>query len=374
MLRKNRLKKELANLLILKNKIKKKIIGILILFLIGGGIFQIAECNGLLPEEKFLASGDSAVENYMDKIDNYRNVMTYSYENQNQRKNEKKITLLKNTSFAFLEVVDVPGMPNTVITTVDKEQSPAEEQYPQGICLTDDFVLVTSYAGKKSEPGTCMVYDRVTGKLLVTLGMDENSHLGGITFDGEYIWVCNSFQMAIERIPYEVVRRIAAQNTGQFVNVINLMEQYTVLNVPSGVTFYDGRLYVVTHSKVTNSVMVSYVYGESEDELYVESIYRIPPKVQGMAVDEEGCVYLSTSYGRMNSSYLKKYDSITAMSEHVNDCVEEIEMPPCSEGIAFYGKRMFVLFESAAKKYLEGTDGNGRSTAPLDKILVIDLT
>ncbi|MFQ6822633.1 MAG: hypothetical protein ACLRTZ_04265 [Agathobacter sp.] len=42
--------------------------------------------------------------------------------------------------------------------------------------------------------GELMVLDRETGEYMVTLGMDENSHLGGIAFDGDNVWVCNSYE------------------------------------------------------------------------------------------------------------------------------------------------------------------------------------
>ena len=62
------------------------------------------------------------------------------------------------------------------------------------------------------------------------------------------------------------------------------------------------------------------------------------------------------------------------MTRNVEDCMERIEMPPCSEGISMYQNKLYVLFESAGKKYLEGTDGHGKSISPLNKILIIDLT
>ena len=51
-------------------------------------------------------------------------------------------------------------------------------QCPQGICLTDEFVLITSYSTEDDCMGELMVFDRETGEYMVTLGMDENSHLG----------------------------------------------------------------------------------------------------------------------------------------------------------------------------------------------------
>ena len=46
-------------------------------------------------------------------------------------------------------------------------------------------------------------------------------------------------------------------------------------------------------------------------------------------------------------------------------------MPPCSEEIDCYNDTLYVMFESAGEKYLEGTDGKGTSLSPIDKILEI---
>ena len=155
-----------------------------------------------------------------------------------------------------------------------------------------------------------------------------------------------------------------------FTQTAYLVDVYRVKNIPSCVTFYDGQLWVATHSIWTNATMIGYNYNEERNSLNSLVSFWIPPKVQGVAFTEEGEVYLSTSYGRKKSSYIKKYDSIYAMTNDVDDYIEQIELPPCSEGIACKDDKVYVLFESAGKKYLEGTDGKGKSLSPLDKILV----
>ena len=50
----------------------------------------------------------------------------------------------------------------------------------------------------------------------------------------------------------------------------------------------------------------------------------------------------------------------------------KVEMPPCSEEVAFSNGSLLVLFESASEKYFEGTDGNGVSKSPIDTLLEID--
>ena len=48
-------------------------------------------------------------------------------------------------------------------------------------------------------------------------------------------------------------------------------------------------------------------------------------------------------------------------------------MPTCSEEVAFADGTVFVLFESASAKYFEGTDGMGKSPAPIDKLLEVSV-
>jgi len=80
---------------------------------------------------------------------------------------------------------------------------------------------------------------------------------------------------------------------------------------------------------------------------------------------------LSSSYGRSNSSYLYNYTSITSLATSPNRPALKVEMPPCSEEIDCYNDTLYVMFESAGEKYLEGTDGKGTSLSPIDKILEI---
>ena len=112
-------------------------------------------------------------------------------------------------------------------------------------------------------------------------------------------------------------------------------------------------------------------YKITEDGLKIDESYRIPEKVQGVAFDKNGMVYISTSYGRTKSSYLKVYTSLKAMDDAPLYPMLKVEMPPCSEEIVLENDRIFVLFESAAEKYFEGTDGKGTSISPIENVLAI---
>lgn len=344
----SRLKKELANLRILKNK---RILRMIAILFIGCGLYLITEYK--LPEDKNISSGTSVVRSNMEKINNYSNVNNYKY---NTRFSYSRNTRLKDISFDFMDNIQI-----------------SNDLYPQGICFTESYILVSSYSTEQNVLGKVMIFSKNSGEYLLSLGMDTKSHLGGIAYDGTNIWVCNSSKLSVERIPYDFICKAVIDYKGKCLDIRNMVEQYPVNLIPSCITYYDNQLWIATHAKYTNSQMISYVFDRTQNQLVFENIYHIPSKVQGIAFDDNGRVLLSTSYGRKSSSYLKIYNSAGEMSKNVEKYIKSIEMPPCSEGIDFDNQRLYVIFESAGKKYLEGTDGNGKSIAPLDKILIIDL-
>lgn len=306
------------------------------------------------------------------KIDNRANVRNYTY-HENPGKMDKHTKILKDLDYDFLDAVDIPGMPETREDDFLNKYIYSEAQCPQGMCLTDEFVLITSYSSEDDCMGELMVFDKESGDYLVTLGMDVNSHLGGITFDGENVWVCNSYEQSIERISYDFIQLMAYQNTGEVVDAREVVDEYSVANTPSCITYYGGRLWVATHRIVMNSEVSAYHFNTSENDLEPLSSFKIPSKVQGMAFDESGGIYLSCSYGRSQSSYLYYYTSVSSMSTSPKSPEVRVELPPCSEEIDISSDTLYVLFESAGEKYYEGTDGKGTSLSPLDKLLMIPL-
>lgn len=302
-------------------------------------------------------------------IDNHYNVEMYSYQSANViSRNHKE---LKDCNYGFLDDVAIPGMPSTRERDYLDNVISSEAQCMQGLCFTPEFILMTSYAEESDNLGSFMVFDRESGEYLVTLGMKEESHLGGIAYDGENVWICHSNSRTLERISYDYILKIAEDAPGYCIDASALFDEYRLKNVPSCITCYGDRIWVATHTKIFDSEMLSYSYDREEDQLIPMSSYNIPSKVQGVAFDRKGSVYLSTSYGRNNSSYLKVYSSLLALTKKPNEPAMKVEMPPCSEQLAIADDNIYVVFESASRKYFEGTDGNGTSASPIDKVLEV---
>ena len=309
---------------------------------------------------------------WTEEIDNYHNVEMYSYKTCEDMDNGYQ-KLLTECNYRFWDDMNIPGMPQTRESDYLNNYITQATQCMQGLCFTPEYILMTSYAESDTVPGTLMIFDRVSGEYLVSLSMKVNSHLGGVTYDGENIWICHSEQNTLERIDYSFVQKIVESGANYCVDVSGISVEYKIKNSPSCIAYYGDRIWVATHTTVFDGTMVSYSYNKSTEELIPLADYQIPKEVQGVAFDEEGTIYFSTSYGRKNSSYIKAYESLLTMEKNLKKPSLEVEMPPCSEAVAFVEGSLVVLFESASEKYFEGTDGKGNSLAPLDALLEIEI-
>lgn len=327
--------------------------------------YKITEINCLNARDMVLFA------KWTPAIDNFYNVEMYSYRSSKSVGSNNKE--LKECSYDFLENIEIPGMPSTREQDYLENLIASDAQCMQGLCFTEDYILMSAYSEKNDAKGALMVFDRTDCEYKVTLGMREDSHLGGIAYDGENIWICHSSSKTLERIPYEYIQMIAEDEPKCLVDASALTDEYHLKNIPSSITCYGDRIWVATHTKILDSEMLSYSYDKENDTLTAISTYRIPSKVQGVAFDENGAVYLSTSYGRNNSSYLKVYTSLLTLTKSPNQPSAKVEMPPCAEQIAVADGNVYVIFESASKKYFEGTDGNGKSSSPIDKVLEVNV-
>lgn len=337
----------------LKNK-KLYLFGLILLL----GLITISLQEKNRPEGEDSPSGYSVKTRNLLDIDNDMNVLDYEYRFQSKKKRKSYEYTLKELEYTFLEEIELFE----------------DEEYPQGLCITDEYILISSYSDSKEKLGELKVFDRITGVFLISLCVDANSHLGGIAYDGEYIWICNSYKMTLERISYAFIQQMVRDNIGNKIDVRHQVDIYEVKNRPSSVSCYDGYLFVASHSILSPGKMISYIYNQEEDKLEEKLYFEIPQKVQGVTFTEKGEVIVSVSYGRRSSSYVKKYHSLQSMNKDIKDYKECIELPPCSEGVFYHDECIYVLFESAAKKYLEGTDGKGESISPLNKILMIKMS
>ncbi len=111
-----------------------------------------------------------------------------------------------------------------------------------------------------------------------------------------------------------------------------------------------------------------------------EIVFRIiPPYVQGVTFTKSGKTIFSCSYGRNTTkkkfiSQLLVYGATEADNPSgMGEMELAVALPPMVEEVEMVGEEVYMIFESAAAKYLEGTDGKGQSMNPIDQIVAVKL-
>ncbi len=105
----------------------------------------------------------------------------------------------------------------------------------------------------------------------------------------------------------------------------------------------------------------------------------IPNRVQGLAFSEDGTkLFLSRSTGR-NTTKTNYISEVAVYDWDEDDTalgtpIRSIVVPPMIEQIEVKDGYLYMIFESAATLYLEGTDGSGNSEAPIDKLVSMKIS
>ncbi|MBO4389406.1 MAG: hypothetical protein J5825_00945 [Lachnospiraceae bacterium] len=216
-------------------------------------------------------------------------------------------------------------------------------------------------------------------------GTPSKTHAGGLTSSREMgkVWVCGA---GTSVLVYDL-NTVMNSGAGSEITALASFE----VPMGSAYCFYDGTYLWVGefyreqnyptdpshHLQAAGGVLHhSLILGYPADpenpgnvKTTPEVALSIPDLVQGMAVDKEGRIYLSSSYA-VASSHLSIYKNVLA--EDAKDRIEidgqeiplyfldestilkQETLPPMSEDLCMKGDRVCIMNESATQKYLFG--------------------
>ena len=288
----------------------------------------------------------------------------------------KKSNAYKNYK-SFFEKVNFTSSKNFIVPGLNTSM------VPQGMCDAGSYVLISAY-DKNGKKNSCIyVINKSTGKLVKSVYLkDSKSQVGGLAYDGKYVWIANGTDSTVSRVALSTVTKAKDGASVSF-------KKYPVKTVggydvrASFATYSNGILWVgqFDESKVTYAY--GYPVSKSDDKNFkLTAKYRIKTlsKMQGMAFDKNGRLILSQSYGRNNSSKIYVYDKPKYTYKdgvyyaHLPSLKQNITAPPASQNM-FVGNDnlLYVLFESAADYYRNGRDGKGKANTPVDRVCPIGL-
>ena len=257
-----------------------------------------------------------------------------------------------------------------------------------------DALLASCYMTDKSATRIYVTKDGKTTytKLKNADGTDYTGHVGGICHNGEYLYAGYKGGLRAYKLD-----DILAGGEAKMVGSIEL------INTASWCTVYDGKLYAGTYSDLSgddyapkpeyiqsnpkvngeaNCSIIS-VYNLSNadgntfgiDNSAPVSVISTIGRVQGGAFNKDGNLVLSTSHGIALSGFhfydmKKAAENKTAYTEGgksydmiflgTDSLTYKLEGPPMAEEVLIIDERLYVINESASKKYVYGNLIGGR--------------
>lgn len=231
----------------------------------------------------------------------------------------------------------------------------ATRMVPQSVTFAGNYLLISAYDYTKKQESVIYVMNKTTRKYITTIVLPHTGHVGGITFDGENVWVTygknlqsfkfNQVQAAVlsGRPYYEIYR---------FASVVKMPETM------SYVTYYNNRIWAAAYSEFSSKYMYGYTIQNKSAAPSLTYTNRIlmPNRTQGVVFTTSGKMIVSrscqTKKGRRGfMSQLETYQptwDYAKLSIKKNKKKKTVKMPPMNEGIAIDGAYTYVIYESPA--------------------------
>lgn len=254
----------------------------------------------------------------------------------------------------------------------------------QGVTIVGKYMLTSAYDHDHEHNSVIYVQDRQTHRLLNTVVLQGQPHVGGLTYDPQHqrIWVCGReagrasvFSISLQTL---LAYRLRADHPIKYLSQVALGS----LSRASFIAYHDQRLYVGLFRPYATGYVESYKLDhrgdlvtktttelvDDEVRTFAGSVLHqdILKKVQGIAF-YRGYVILSQSYGGGNSHlYIFKFDPQRKIYR-ASDAVATFTTPSHLEQIATHDGRLYMMVESSAYAYRK------RSTNPLDRVFSFHL-
>ncbi|MBQ3136021.1 MAG: hypothetical protein IJB74_00925 [Clostridia bacterium] len=288
----------------------------------------------------------------------------------------------------------IPGLENTALGG----EKNCTAMTPQGLCVSDEFIFISAYCGIKRyktdleeninfgknkdklaaeenhEVHNSVIYilDRETGAYLKTLVLPDANHVGGLATDGKNLFIAKSNDKQVSVISASQIT--LAMQTKSFTVKAVYEYSFDCGCTASFVTYHNDILWVGVFDEKAEGELNGY-----EIDLFglekVASV-KIPAKANGAAFyDFEGetCLVVGSSYGRKNLSKAHLYTVDSYGTENMLlKKKDDYTLPPTVQNFAFYGDRVYHIYESAATCYsqVESLFETKSTSFPVDRVCI----
>ncbi len=253
----------------------------------------------------------------------------------------------------------------------------------QGICVTNDYVLISAYCHDEKHNSVIYVMDKNTKKYLTTIvlsvegnaGLKKGNHVGGLAYGNDTVYIAGSSENKVWKLPYEEVT--CAVSTGKDVysaTISGIRNIGYIETTKASYIYWDDsfkELFVghFDEYKQDKNYMTSYDVNTGKA---TSSKIRLPLNTQGvtfgMITENQKYCICSKSLGKKNPSqiYVAKLEKVKDARGYVLTNWHCITVPNMSEDIQVWNETLYNCFESAANYYNDG--GKKLRSTALDRI------
>ena len=234
----------------------------------------------------------------------------------------------------------IPGIRSTNVNGFE-----STSMCPQGLTFANDYLLISAYDSYGEENSVIYVLDKEFKDLLTVIVLPNKTHAGGITFDGENVWITNGKKLCT--IDFNELD-VAAQECAIF-KTVEFTGTYELDKKASFLDWYKDQIWAGSFEYTTNGTLRSYAITRDEENninLTEQSSVTIPPAVQGVTFSGNKMI-LSRAYGYTSELNIYKASNIGKTNMKTGNIKKTVKMPALNEEIAVYGNYLFVNFESA---------------------------
>lgn len=264
----------------------------------------------------------------------------------------------------------IPGLMQTVTRdSTGKTVTTCKGMVPQGLTFAGNgkYLLISAYCNcGASHRSVIYMLNGETKEYLTTLILDSDMHVGGLAWDGTYIWVCDSASgNNLRAYKYSSALNAVGHNYW----TLSTAATKAVATTPSYLCYANGYLYVGAFSTTATKTTI-YFYSVSGTTLTKKGSFTLSGvnKVQGVSVRGSSMV-VTTSYGRTNASKVYVYTDTTNQFKktgvtYATSSAKSYNFANMVEGCYIGSSYTYFLFESGAKTYRESSN-----TRPLDQYI-----
>lgn len=155
-----------------------------------------------------------------------------------------EVSGLTDEKYTVMTKYILPGLATTSYDDYVDGYTECRNLCPQGICFAENYMLTTAYCVDGTHNSCVFVFDRVSGAYLKTIVLATKAHVGGITYDGSNVWICNAKDTALQKITFSALKKYVSGAKGKVKITENVL--HGVENTPSSVAYNknDGLIWV----------------------------------------------------------------------------------------------------------------------------------